>query len=249
MAFTLKRDDHQLINQSAGGGTIPTATSGGITPTSAPTYSPPAQWSSPSGVPSQVSSSMGTIGSSNGIVQAAPPQVQAVQSQPDVQNGFQPIAEVVGNSGWLNATSSGYGYDGYANHNAYDILGQQGTPVPVPTGQYTVESVFNSATDDNTDKDFNLPPSNFSGGGWGNSVVLRNNESGELVRLSHMATGSVNAQPGQIVQGGQIIGAIGSTGRSTAPHTDLQYYGTSDMAIGANAQQAPQWLLDYYGYK
>ena len=54
-------------------------------------------------------------------------------------------------------------------------------------------------------------------GGYGNTVILRHSDSMQTL-YGHMSAFSSNAAPGQRVRAGDIIGFIGSTGRSTGPH-------------------------------
>lgn len=54
----------------------------------------------------------------------------------------------------------------------------------------------------------------------GNHVVAR---SGDLyAAFVHLTTGSVTVQPGQRVRTGDVIGRVGHTGNSTAPHLHFQ---------------------------
>ena len=54
-------------------------------------------------------------------------------------------------------------------------------------------------------------------GGYGNTVILRHSDSMQTL-YGHMSAFSANAAPGQRVRAGDIIGFIGTTGRSTGPH-------------------------------
>lgn len=54
-------------------------------------------------------------------------------------------------------------------------------------------------------------------GGYGNTVILRHSNSMQTL-YGHMSAFSSNAAPGQRVRAGDVIGFIGSTGRSTGPH-------------------------------
>jgi murein DD-endopeptidase MepM/ murein hydrolase activator NlpD len=56
-------------------------------------------------------------------------------------------------------------------------------------------------------------------GGWGNYVLLRHPDGSET-RYSHLSAGTV--REGQRVNQGQVIGRLGSTGRSTGPHLDYR---------------------------
>ncbi len=54
-------------------------------------------------------------------------------------------------------------------------------------------------------------------GGYGNTVVIRHNGSMETL-YAHMSAFSSTAAPGMRVNAGEIIGYVGSTGRSTGPN-------------------------------
>ena len=54
----------------------------------------------------------------------------------------------------------------------------------------------------------------------GNSVVMRLS-NGRYVLYGHLHTGSVRVKPGQRVRAGQVLGRMGNTGASGAPHLHL----------------------------
>jgi len=56
--------------------------------------------------------------------------------------------------------------------------------------------------------------------GWGNSVIIKNTETGETIRRSHLD--KVMVLPGQEVTG-RAIGTTGRTGKSTGYHQDVEY--------------------------
>ena len=62
---------------------------------------------------------------------------------------------------------------------------------------------------------------------YGNNVVLESDRkiNGKTLkfRIAHMQDGSINhIKPGQTIRAGDIIGKVGSTGRSTGPHIHLE---------------------------
>lgn len=59
---------------------------------------------------------------------------------------------------------------------------------------------------------------------YGNYVVLEGKRGGKTVRytIAHMKTGSVKVKTGDILKAGDIIGGVGSTGRSTGNHLHLE---------------------------
>ena len=74
-------------------------------------------------------------------------------------------------------------------------------------------------------------------GGYGHSIVL-DHGNGILTRYGHLASYVVKA--GQRVRRGDILGAVGSTGRSTGPH--LHY----EIWIRDQAQNPIHYILDEY---
>jgi murein DD-endopeptidase MepM/ murein hydrolase activator NlpD len=102
-----------------------------------------------------------------------------------------------------------YGRDrrGRANINrGVDISKAPGQPQMAPgEGKWVVQSVY-------TGNDFNT--------GWGRSVVIKNLDTGETIRRSHLD--KVYATPGQVVTG-KPLGTTGRTGRTTGFHADVEY--------------------------
>jgi len=97
--------------------------------------------------------------------------------------------------------------NGRANINrGVDISADPGAIQTAPSsGKWVVESVYDKGG-------WNT--------GWGNSVVIRNTESGETIRRSHFD--KVLAKPGQDVTG-KPLGTTGRTGRTTGYHQDVEY--------------------------
>jgi hypothetical protein len=60
----------------------------------------------------------------------------------------------------------------------------------------------------------------------GNHVVIRAGETYAL--YAHLAPGSVGVSSGQVVRTGELIGRVGHTGNSTAPHLHLQLMDSGD---------------------
>jgi murein DD-endopeptidase MepM/ murein hydrolase activator NlpD len=57
-------------------------------------------------------------------------------------------------------------------------------------------------------------------GGYGKLVVVKHKD-GVTTHYGHL--NSIAVQPGSSVKAGEIIGAVGSTGRSTGPHLHLEF--------------------------
>jgi murein DD-endopeptidase MepM/ murein hydrolase activator NlpD len=74
-------------------------------------------------------------------------------------------------------------------------------------------------------------------GGYGNALVI-DHGYGIVSRYAHLA--GFNSRPGQRVRRGDVIGFVGSTGKSTAPH--LHY----EVWVRDQAQNPIQFILDEY---
>jgi len=102
----------------------------------------------------------------------------------------------------LNRVASGFGYrvdplyKDYRLHAGLDFAAPSGTPIYA-----TADGVVQAA--------------GFSTDGYGNKVVI-NHGYGYQTLYGHMVR--VKARPGQTVKRGEVIGYIGSTGKSTGPH-------------------------------
>jgi len=116
----------------------------------------------------------------------------------------------------------------WANHQGFDYRASYGTPVfSVANGM--VESACYS-------------------GGWGNQVQIKH-PSGLTTLYAHLSSMSVHR--GQTVKKGQVIGRVGSTGRSTGAHLHFSllkgrtYINPSNLKmVGAEALNEKQ-MLEY----
>jgi len=113
-----------------------------------------------------------------------------------------------------------------------DFAVKEGTPIALPKGEWEVVEAFAGAKGrgrigDSTNK------------GYGNSVMVRNRQTGEMMRFSHLS--GVNVQAGQVYKGGSVIGKSGATGNVTGAHLDLEYRNPSgqlaDVLRSPYAQQ------------
>ena len=108
----------------------------------------------------------------------------------------------------LNRIASGFGYrvdpvyKTIKLHAGLDFAAPQGTPI--------------YATADGTVKE-----AGFSDGGYGNHVVINHGYGYETV-YGHMVR--IKARKGERVKRGEIIGYVGSTGKSTGPHCHYEVH-------------------------
>ncbi|MDB5206455.1 MAG: family metallopeptidase [Flavisolibacter sp.] len=108
----------------------------------------------------------------------------------------------------LNRIASGYGYrvdpvyKTIKLHAGLDFAAPQGTPI--------------YATADGAIKE-----AGFSDGGYGNHVVINHGYGYETV-YGHMVR--IKARRGQKIKRGEIIGYVGSTGKSTGPHCHYEVH-------------------------
>lgn len=109
-------------------------------------------------------------------------------------------------------------YSGGVNRGT-DFGVAKGTPIAVPEGRWKIIEVYDKATEEG--------PNNRQGGinkGYGNSIVVKNLDTGEKMRFSHLS--KVNTKSG-IVEGGTVVGLSGATGNvagKTGQHLDLEYF-------------------------
>lgn len=107
------------------------------------------------------------------------------------------------NSGWIRPCSgpvtSKMGYRWGRLHAGYDIGGKYGAGIYAATGGKVLSAKYDGA--------------------YGNCVKVSVG-NGTVVLYAHMSKMSVKA--GQIVEKGQLLGRIGSTGRSTGPHLHFE---------------------------
>lgn len=113
---------------------------------------------------------------------------------------YNPNIEVFSKSGVNSGTDFGVG---------------EGTPVAVPDGQWKVLQTYDKAQG----KGY---IGNKENSGYGNSVLVQNPATGEKLRLSHLS--QVGVKEGDVIEGGSIIGASGSTGNVTGAHLDLEFF-------------------------
>lgn len=157
----------------------------------------------------------------------APPPVAPPASvrQPQPQRGVvltDPLA------GRATRVSSGFGTarPNGRRHSGLDYAAPEGTPVVAPAGGRVIRAWNDTAN------------------GGGNSVLIRHAD-GSTSGYAHLA--SFNVRPGDEIEAGKPIGAVGNTGRSTGPHLHFTYrdpsgrrVDPSTLQFGEPQQQAEQ---------
>ncbi|GAB2710317.1 murein DD-endopeptidase MepM/ murein hydrolase activator NlpD [Microbacterium marinum] len=81
-----------------------------------------------------------------------------------------------------------------------------------------------------------------SGGDYGVTVVIDHIIDGQLVstRYGHMESGSLRVSAGETVEVGDVIGTVGSTGKSTGPHLHLE------VLLGGTQRVDPMaWMYEH----
>lgn len=131
-----------------------------------------------------------------------------VESQGQGLSQYGPITQGFGNRNAIERFSGGVNY-------GTDFGVPTGTKVALPAGSWEVVEAFGGA-------DNNGFIGNNANRGYGNSVLVKNTKTGEMLRFSHLSRASV--QPGSVVKGGSVIGLSGNSGNTTGAHLDLEYY-------------------------
>lgn len=80
-----------------------------------------------------------------------------------------------------------------------------------------------------------------NGGGWAGTHVIIQHANGSTL-YAHMSHATV--RPGQAVTAGQVIGAVGMTGRTFGPHLHFEYYPPGAQTSNPYSTSDPfRWLL------
>jgi len=114
--------------------------------------------------------------------------------------------------------TSGYGWRWGRMHRGVDIAAPTGTPVSAAAPGVVVYARWNS-------------------GGYGNLVQIRHPD-GSLTRYAHNSR--LLVQEGQVVEQGQQIAAMGTTGHSTGPHCHFEIHPPGQGAVNPIAFLPPR---------
>lgn len=81
-----------------------------------------------------------------------------------------------------------------------------------------------------------------AGGDYGVTVLIDHEIDGQLVstRYGHMQYGSLSVEQGDIVAAGEVVGAVGQTGKATGPHLHLEV-----LLGGATRVDPMPWLYEH----
>lgn len=114
-------------------------------------------------------------------------------------------------------------------HSGVDFAAPQGTPVYATADGYISQAQHKS-----------------SGDAEGNNVVVAH-PGGQETRYAHLSRFSPQAMKGGFVKQGDVIGYVGSTGRSTGPH--LHYETRDRKSRQSSNPMGPMvpWERDYAG--
>lgn len=131
--------------------------------------------------------------------------------------------------GYRGAVIDGSGRQiaGNENHGALDIANSRGVGVTNVIAAKSGVVVYP------TEKD-NIgcvQGSNSCNGGYGNYVIIQHSD-GNYTLYAHLHTNTITVKAGDIVEQGQVIAKIGSTGNSTGPHLHFE------VRLGENSSAA-----------
>lgn len=118
-----------------------------------------------------------------------------------------PIPGVVGEGNFMWPTSGGISQKHSWYHQAVDISNHSNPPIVAAQGGTVITAGWNA-------------------GGYGNYVVV-DHGNGYRTLYAHMLNNSIVVKPGQVVNQGQKLGLMGSTGRSTGTHLHFEVIGPS----------------------
>jgi murein DD-endopeptidase MepM/ murein hydrolase activator NlpD len=142
------------------------------------------------------------------------PQVQHpqfAQQAPNMQGTVLPVAApITQHAGNYNPGVEVYSH-GYARDTNFAV--PAGTPAALPPGTWKVVNTYNQAN----------PVGYLHNGenqGYGNDVVAVNTQTGDRIIEQHLSR--VQAHPGQILQGGTVIGSTGSSGNTTGANLGIE---------------------------
>lgn len=125
---------------------------------------------------------------------------------------------MIGENGFINplehfTITSHYGMRGAEFHRGIDLAANAGAPIFASEAGTVIKSEYHAS--------------------WGNVISIRH-ENGLFTLYAHQSVNVV--EPGQVVQKGEVIGFVGSTGNSTGPHLHFE--------LSTDASMEQQFLID-----
>ncbi|WP_066298815.1 M23 family metallopeptidase [Arthrobacter luteolus] len=104
-------------------------------------------------------------------------------------------------------------------HKGIDIAAPAGTPIVAPCDGFVVWASFGTFPPGNT---WEMIP--FNGGSGGCTILQPSAPGASAIQTSFSHQSRIDVKPGDFVRAGQIIGAVGSTGNSSGPHTHWEAF-------------------------
>ena len=125
---------------------------------------------------------------------------------------------MIGENGFINplehfTITSHYGMRGAEFHRGIDLAADAGAPIFASEAGTVIKSEYHAS--------------------WGNVISIRH-ENGLFTLYAHQSVNVV--EPGQVVQKGEVIGFVGSTGNSTGPHLHFE--------LSTDASMEQRFLID-----
>lgn len=96
-----------------------------------------------------------------------------------------------------------------------NFAANEGEPVATPPGKWTVVKAYDQANPQGQPGDYS------DNEGYGNDVWLQD-QSGNTLHFLHLA--GINVAPGDTIQGGSVVGSVGSSGNATGANLGIEYY-------------------------
>lgn len=125
-------------------------------------------------------------------------------------------------AGGTGRLTSLYGMRGGRRHEGIDIAAPTGTPVAAAYDGTIIKAG--------------------QGQGYGN-VIYIDHGNGHTTRYGHLSAFAPGIRDGVPVRSGQIIGAVGSTGRSTGPHLHYELRGPNGPVDPLNSYRNRPWIV------
>lgn len=124
--------------------------------------------------------------------------------------------------GGVGRISSVFGRRGSGMHEGIDIAAPTGTPVAAAYNGRIIK----------------IGP----GSGYGNVIYIDHGQ-GYSTRYGHLSAFASGIKEGTIIKAGDIIGAVGNTGRSTGPHLHYELRGPNGPADPMKSYSSRPWIV------